>query len=72
MLYNGINQVPLTATRFASDGCKLFIGKIAPGHWQCVVRQDGRDAATGPISKTKMEAFSVLPSVADQWGIKSI
>ena len=63
-------RVPCTPTRFydAETDCRLWVGKIAPGLWQTVVEQDGIMAATGAQSKTKIEAFSVLPEVARSWG----
>ena len=67
------SMVKLTPTRFidAPTDCKLHIGHIAPGVWQTVVEQDGQMAQTGPQSKTKMEAFLVLPEVAKMWGIEA-
>lgn len=58
----------LTPTRFADGDVKIYITKICPGVWQCVVEQDGSYAQTGEQTKTKMECYSVLPSVAKQWG----
>jgi len=60
----------VTPTRYADaeTGCNLYIGHIGHGHWQVVAEQDGQMNQTGPIAKTKMEAFSILPSVAKVWG----
>lgn len=60
--------VKLSWTRFANHDVKIYVGKIAPSIWQCVVEQDGNMAQTGPQCKTKFEAFMVLPQVAEQWG----
>lgn len=62
--------VKCTPTRFSADGVTLYIGKIAPAHWQCVVEQDGDMRQTGAFSKTKLEAFSILPDVARSWGFE--
>ena len=62
--------VKLNPTRYAEPGIAIYIGKIAPGLWQCCVDQDGNCAQTGPQCKTKMEAYSILASVAEQWGFK--
>ena len=65
------SMVKVTPTRFEDkeSDCRLFIGHIAPGVWQCVVEQYGEMAQTGPHCKTKMETYSVLPDVAKQWGL---
>ncbi len=63
-------MVKLTPTRFKEENCALYIGKIAPSVWQVCVETDGTMAQTGAQSKTKMEAFSVLPEVARQWGFE--
>jgi len=60
--------VKLTETRFNENGVKIYIGQIAPRLYQCVVEQDGEMAQTGEQTKSKMEAYSVLPRVAAQWG----
>ena len=60
--------VKLTQTRFSDDSVKIYIGKIAHNMWGCCVEQDGNIAQTGPMCKTKLECFSVLPEVAKNWG----
>jgi hypothetical protein len=62
--------VKLTDTRFQNSDVRIYIGKIGAGLWQCVVEQDGNMAQTGEQSKTKMEAFSILPQVAKSWGFE--
>ena len=65
------SQVKLTETRYhdVATNCRLYIGKIAANHWQCVVIQDGDESATGPICKTKMECFAEAGNVANSWGL---
>lgn len=60
--------VKVTPTRFSAGGVSLYIGQIGPRIYQTVVEQDGQMNQTGAQTKSKMEAYSVLPSVARNWG----
>lgn len=66
-LYNGVNKLKISATRFADMG---YTNSNPAGKalWRFVDLTDGRLATVGPQYATKDELLSDLESYAASWG----
>lgn len=68
-MFNGINQIVMHATRFAGLAF-ANTNPVGPAVWRVIDKHDvGREAAVGPVYRTREELLADLPRyAADTWG----